>query len=184
MHDFQENLEFSLGEREKFDISLLREIISGCTDIRKTDVETDRIGVDYVAYLRKGAQVLIDAKTRKPGASKYWKHNEPELALEIWSVCPNPSCEGKTGWTLNENSPVDMILYTFDEQDSRKFFLLPFQFLRMAFRRNYSNWVNKYGTRIERNKAWTSEAVFVPASVVLNALTEEMYGICPQYNGD
>ena len=175
IHSFTDKLEYSMGEREKFDIQLLRQAICGCVGIKKTDTETDKTGIDYIATLRGGAQVFIDAKTREPGARRYWR-DEPELALEKWSVVPTPQNHGKTGWTLSEESPVDMILYTFDKSDCDRFFILPFQHLRMAFVHNVKAWERMYPWKQQRSGSWRSEAMFVPASVVLDAVMREMTG--------
>ena len=175
-HDFDQKLQFSFGEREKFDICLLKDAICGCVSVEKTDEAMDRAGVDYVATLRKGAKVLIDAKARERGASRFWQNGEPELALEKWSVVRSADCEGKAGWTLSEKNQADMILYTFDPADSKMFYLLPFQHLRMAFIHNMSSWQEKYHTKRQNSGSWQSEAVFVPASVVLDAVKQEMFG--------
>lgn len=176
-HDFNAKLSFSLGEREKFDLDVLKAAIYGCVHVEKTDEQTDRQGADYVATLRKGAKILIDAKAREKGASRYWKHGEPELALEKWSVLPTDKNQGKAGWTLNESSIVDLILYTFDPSDSKMFYLLPFQHLRVAFIKNYGKWQKQYLVKRQSSKQWQSEAVFVPASVVLQAIAAEMKGV-------
>ena len=172
-HDFKQKLEFSLGSREQFDKDMLLSVIPGCVDVRKTDVETDKTGVDYIATLRKGAEIYIDAKAREPGARRFWKGG-PELALEKWSVVPTGTNVGKAGWTLSESTPVDMILYTFDRSDCDRFFLLPFQFLRMAFIRHIAEWGRKYGWKEQSSGGWRSMATFVPADVVLDAIAMQM----------
>lgn len=176
-NDFTQKLAFSLGEKESFDMKLLKRAIVGCVDVIKTDAEHDRRGVDYIATLRKGAQILIDAKTRERGASRWWKDGEPELALEKWSVVPDFRQRGKAGWTLKEDNPVDMILFTFDPSDCRVFYLLPFQHLRMAFIHNMNTWQRKYQTKRQNSNGWQSEAVFVPAKAVIDAITMEMRGL-------
>lgn len=174
IHDFQQNLEYSLGVREQLDINLLKGIIPDCTDIIKTEKKIDKKGIDYIATLRRGAKINIDAKTRRPGASKYWKYNEPELALEIWSSRPDIFNSGKTGWTLDEKSNVDYILYTYDRSDTNKFFFVPFQLLRISFVNHFEDWKSTYGVKKENNKGWDSFAVFVPASVVCKEITKLM----------
>lgn len=176
-HDFYEKLEFSLGDREKFDISILKDIITGCVKIEKTSAEVDKTGIDYVATLRKGATINIDAKTRVSGASKYWKYGEPEVALEIWSRRKEPGVVPKIGWTLDETSQVDYILYTYDKSDTDRFYFLPFQMLRNAFRNKYNEWCSKYFRKTEKNVGYVSEAVFVPASVVIAEINRQMTGI-------
>lgn len=175
-HDFTQKLEFSLGERLNVDVNIIRDIIPGCVSVVKTDTETDKTGVDYIASLRNGAQILIDAKTRERGAKVFWKHNEPELALEIWSVMPQDGTEGKTGWTLSEQTNVDYILYTFNRDDTDKFFFLPFQLLRTAFRQNYDCWYQQFDVKVQSSNAgqWKSCAMFVPASIVLDAVSAIM----------
>lgn len=174
-HDFTQKLEFSLGEREKFDIETLKNAIAACMSVEKTDTTMDKQGVDYIATLKGGAKIGIDAKAREKGASKFWRRGEAELALEIWSVCPTEK-PGKVGWTLSDRSNVDMILYTFDKSDWNKFYLLPFQHLRMAFNRQGRDWCGKYLRKKQHSNGWTSEAVFVPASVVIKAIADEMTG--------
>jgi len=176
IHDFREKFEYSLGERQKFDINILKNIIPGCISVEKTTAEVDKTGIDYIATLRKGATINIDAKTRVPGTSKYWKYGEPEVALEIWSRCKGPGIKPKIGWTLDESSLVDYILYTWDRSDTDRFYFLPFQMLRTAFRANFTDWCNKYCRKYEPNKGYRSEAVFVPASVVIAEINRQMTG--------
>lgn len=131
----------------------------------------DKSGVDYIATLKNGAQILIDAKTRMKGCSKYWK-GEPELALEMWSVKE----QRKIGWTLKEDTQCDYILYTFPKEDSDRYYFIPFQLLRIAFLKNGRNWYSTYGSKLQLNHSYHSEAIFVPASVVLQAVQAEMTG--------
>lgn len=178
---FQERLDFSLGRRKENDLSIIRRMVIGCVDVQKTTVAQDRTGVDYIATLRGGASIRIDAKareTRPGGIRKHWRQGE-EIALEIWSVIPTPTIKGKAGWTLTESKEVDLILFTFDPCDSERVFLLPFQQLRMAFRRNLLLWKQR-GYRVAtqttptRHGKYQSECIFVPASVVIDAIANEM----------
>ena len=188
VHGFSTKFEFSIGQNEIFDINLIKPTILGCVNVEKTKQLEDRKGVDYKALLRGGAIINIDAKRREPGASKYWRYGDPELALEKWSVVPCETCpNGKTGWTLSETSPVDMILYTFDKQDTSKFYLFPFQHLRMAFIANHKKWKAIYPYKQQKseennrfNLQWKSEAMFVPASVVIASISEQIAHDCLQ----
>lgn len=172
--DFNQKLEFSFGRREQIDLETIKSTINSCILVEKTDVETDKTGIDYIATLKGGAKIGIDAKAREKGASRYWNYGEAELALEIWSVCPTETMKGKKGWTLSDRSNVDYILYTFDFDDWDKFYLLPFQLLRNAFNKNGVKWCKQYKRKRQYSDSWQSEAVFVPASVVLSAISQEM----------
>ncbi len=176
IHDFRQKLEFSLGERQIFDANALKMCFPNCVEVIKTNDETDRRGIDYVARLSGNALINIDAKTREKGASRFWRYHEPELALEIWSVIPTSTNAGKCGWTVNDSSQVDYILYTFDKTDTDKFYLLPFQLLRTAFIHNKNLWCNKYVQKTQYSRDWQSEAVFVPASVVISEISKQMTG--------
>jgi hypothetical protein len=179
-YDFREMLNFSIGSRCDTDINTIKSLLSGCESVVKNNSEGNDNGVDYIATLRKGSVVLIDAKTRQKGCKKYWS-GEPELAIEIWSVMSGgkfntPKERAKAGWTLDESKATDMILYTYDPSDSEKAYLLPFQSLRMAARKNVCGWESKYKVDIQTSDNWQSEAVFVPASVVIDAIKNTFEG--------
>lgn len=178
VYSFTEMLEYSRGVREQTDALTIQSMIDGCTQVVKTGVHDDRAGVDYVATLRKGATVLIDAKTRTPGCSKYWRQG-PELALEVWSVMPGGKygvSDGtqKVGWTLCESKNVDYILFTFDPTDSNEVFLYPYQLLRMAFRRMLPQWRKAFRTDTQDSGTWQSQCIFIPESIVWGALRDSM----------
>lgn len=169
-YDFYEQLKFSKGARQDTDKDTIMAMLSGCASVVEASEKMDRAGVDYVATLRRGAEVYIDAKTRVRGCSKYWWNGEPELAIETWSVKPNSMTAGKVGWTFDEAKITHMILYTFDPQDCKTAFLFPFHHLRMAARKNIVSWTERYKQAPQFNKCYLSEAVFVPAEEVLRAI--------------
>ena len=123
MNDFYEKLRYSLSEQQTFDCNILKSHIPNCIAIKKTDTATDKTGIDYIAELDGGAKIYIDAKTRTPGCSRYWR-GEPELAIEMWSVVEKK----KVGWTFSKKTNVDYILYTFPKEDYSGYFLFRFSF--------------------------------------------------------
>jgi hypothetical protein len=178
IHDFDSKLAYSQGERQQNDIDTLMELILGCVSVEKTDTETDKTGIDYIATLRSGATIRIDAKTRERGCSRFW-HNGPELAPEKWSVRPGGKyaisrSQAKAGWTLSEANDVDYIYCTFHDDDCRTCWLLPFQLYRMAFSKNLLMWACTYKSAIQDSGTWESECIFIPASVVTEAINDEM----------
>ena len=170
--DFTKDLAFSMGERQRIDCELIRKAIPNCVRVTKTDIAQDKRGIDYIAVLDGGAIINIDAKTRRQGAVR--PGEEPCLALETWSVCRDEWHKGKPGWTCSRSTDVDMILYTFDREEWDKFYLVPFQHLRMAFQRNFEEWKLVYKPRRQNNRTWQSEAMFVPASIVIAAVADQM----------
>ena len=187
MYSFQEQLDFSRGVREVDDLETIEALLPGCT-VRKTTKAQDVAGVDYIATLRNGAEIFIDGKARDRGASRFWRSG-PEFALERWSVIPGgtfntPRAQAKTGWTLCEKKQTDMVLFSFDPSDSHEVFLVSFQHLRLAFRANCLAWMASYKTDIQKTRQgayqWESECVFVPAYVVLEAITDASRGTRPE----
>jgi len=122
--------------------------------------------------------VDIDEKTREKGCSQYW-NGEPELAPEIWSVMPGGKydisySQSKIGWTLDENKQTDYVYCTFHKSDTDQVFLLPFLLYRMAFNQKVNEWKATYRTAIQDSGYWESKCVFVPASIVIESIKDEM----------
>ena len=176
MNNFYDCYEYSLGSRERFDVSLLESAIPYCKNVTKTDASTDKQGVDYIATLKDGSIVTIDGKTRKAGARKYWR-GEPELAIEAYSVVEKKI----VGWLFKDSAVhPDYVLYTFDRTDSDKYYLVPYILLRKAALKYWKKWAATYGMKNQPNEThggYTSSALFVPASTLLSAVSEQMAGV-------
>lgn len=174
IYDFDERLKFSKALRRESDEATLKVLFPTCLHVVKTDTEMDRAGVDYVVTLRRDARLLVDAKARDLGCSKWWKAG-PEVALEVWSVAPGgryntPEHKAKAGWTLDESKNVDLILFTFHPDDHEFAYVRPLPLLREAFRRNYHAWTAAYKTDTQDSRRWQSRCVFVPLGVVDDAI--------------
>lgn len=178
-YGFDDRLAFSRGISEARDIDTIKSMLRpGCVRVEKTDGDMDRQGTDYLAYMRRGDVLQIDAKTRDKNAANYWT-NGPEVALEIWSVMPGgrfdtPAASARAGWTLNEAKHVDLILYTFDPEAWHEAFLLSFPLLRAAFHRNFEEWTTRF-RRFKQSsfmdgRRWESECIFVPIDVVQDGI--------------
>jgi len=173
--NFGEDLHWSQGQVRDTCEATIRDMLTGCVKIEKTDTETDKSGIDYYATLRRGARVGIDHKARRAGCSKFWKDGHDELALETWSVCPSDECpKGKAGWTLDESKQTDYTLHTFDPADSVNCYLIPFQLLRVSFRKHGRTWCEHFRVEKQCSGGWYSECVFVPIWCVFEAITEAM----------
>lgn len=179
IYDFDERLEFSMGIRKTSDMDTIMALLDGCCSVSPYDCGGNDNGIDYIATLRRGTKVNIDVKTRELGCSRFWKNKEPELAIEIWSVMPGgafltPVHSAKAGWTLDESKSTDLVLYTFNANDSNMAFLLPFQSLRMAARKTICDWMSRFKVDIQSSRRgalqWQSQAVFVPADAVISAV--------------
>ena len=169
VYNFKERLEWSQGQFNSDIATTIKDLIPNCENVFQSDVSEDKSGVDYWAQLSGGHLLGVDVKSREAGAGKWWKYNEPELALEVYSVCETK----KIGWTLDVTKITEYVFFNFDKQDSRLCFLIPFQLLRMAFKEKGKQWVGDYGIKYQNSEGWTSSAVFVPASVVELAICEQ-----------
>jgi hypothetical protein len=174
-YGFESKLAFSRGIRESTDLETIRAMIVGCTTVVKADVDLDRVGIDYIATLRRGRQIYIDAKAREAGCSQYWR-NGPELALELWSVVPENGADGRVGWTLDEAKQTELVLFTFDPSDHESCYLVSFQLLRMAFHTFLHEWRLAYPSPLQKTRhnggVWHSQCVFVPVPVVYEAIND------------
>jgi hypothetical protein len=185
-YDFNERLTFSLGSQQVSDHETIKAMLNGCVSVEDSSQLLNVAGVDYIARLRGGAEVLVDAKTRSK-CGKFWLNNEPELALEVWSVRPGgkfktPEQRKKIGWTLCEAKKVDLILFKFNPQDTSQVYLVSFQLLRVAFRQNFHAWMKSYKTDIQSSGSWESECVFVPVGVVYDAIRRASIGTLREAN--
>lgn len=177
-------LAFSAGRRCDSDAVTIMRMLDGCERVHVTGGGAlNRLGVDYVAVLRGGAEVFVDAKARRKLPERVrWSHG-PDLQLETWSVVPGtcPDCpRGKPGWTVDESKITDLVLFTFDPEDTKLCYLVGHQHLRMAMRRNYDAWATRWGppkpqttpcTRCRGAHSYESRCMFVPAAEVLDAIS-------------
>lgn len=122
-------------------------------------VEDDKAGTDWwVVY--PGKKVSIDCKIREKDFGK------DDIALEIWGDIK----EGRIGWTLDVSKRTDYVLIYW--ADTRKFLFLPFCQLLKAFTDNKDAWIAKYKPKTQDSKSWQSQAVFIPRTVLLEAMFE------------
>jgi hypothetical protein len=177
IYDFSEQLEWSKETlRQYSDAETLRNLFPGSTGVAKTGTELDRAGVDYLVTLRRGAVLKVDAKARSRGCARHWcPRDEPEVALERWSVLPGgkyatPRADAKAGWTLDESKDVDLILFTFHPDDHPIAYVRSLPLLREAFRRNCGLFFELFKTDVQDSRRWQSECVFVPLRAVDQAI--------------
>ena len=171
---FEDRLAFSQGKMGSDAMETIKALIPDCETVEPSTLAQDIKGIDYIAILDSGVALKIDHKVREHGCSKYWKTG-PELALETWSIYGR-----KLGWTLDKAKDTDYTLHTFDASDTEIVYLLPFQLLRKAFRKHGGDWSRQYGTKMQHSRnngrEWDSECVFVPATIVLDAIKAMMQG--------
>ena len=176
-YDFANKLEISKGKVAETSTLTIKSMIPGCVTVVASTECQDRTGIDFIATLRGGAELFIDMKSREHGCSRFWKNNEPELALETYSVMETKNNKAKIGWTLNQASKTDYTLHVFDSRDCTDCWLLPFQLLRVAFRVNYHNWSQRFRIAQQDSGAWDSQCVFVPVSVVVEGINKQMKAV-------
>lgn len=180
-YDFYDCLKMSTESRqlETDKETLKRYFGNAVQEVIKTDVELDKTGIDYIVVLKSNVKIGVDVKTRTKGCSKYWK-NGAEFALEVWSQRYQGAIteRDKKGWTLDEKKQCDYVMFKFDKTDCDLVYVLPFQQLRKAFQKNIKPWINSYRHEWQRQRTaeYKSACVFVPASVVCEAVKSTFAG--------
>ena len=99
---FVDKRKFSSERVQGSNTETIKSMIPGCVSVEVASLELDLKGIDYIATLKSGRTLNIDAKTRERGCSAFWKNGEPDLALERYSVVPDGCHKGKMGWTLEQ----------------------------------------------------------------------------------
>lgn len=176
-YDFYERLKISMESLQlETDRKTLENYFPDVRSVRKSDIEDDKSGIDYIVTLQSGVEIGVDVKTRDKGCGKFWR-NGPELALETWSQkWPKYSQRGNVvGWTVDSTKKCQYIMFKFDRADSETVYIMPFQQLNKAFRRNMRTWYRafKHDEQRQRTAAYVSECIFVPANIVIDAVTAE-----------
>ena len=169
VYGFNEQLIASNGVIACCDVAeVLRSRLPGCVRVTKTDAETDRTGVDFVAELSNGTLDGVDLKRRSKDCRRY---GNDDVALEVWSVVGK-----KIGWSRDESKACRWVLWVWD--DTGRFLLLPFAAVCAVFSANWRQWKELYKTatqvtpRTSGRDGWKSECVFVPRDVLISAVVE------------
>lgn len=179
-YDFDECLKMSMRSLQlETDKRTLQHYFPDAVEVVKASADLDRTGIDYIVHLASGVEIYVDVKTRNSGCSAYWKDDEPELALEIWSQ-RYPRLEkrderNKWGWTCDLHKKCHYVMFKFDPSDSEAVYIVPFQQLRIAFRHRLPQWMDRYPHpwQGQRTAGYLSQCVFVPADIVLDAIRHE-----------
>ncbi len=125
----------------------------------RNDGWAQRGGIDRVLTLQSGKTLTVDEKVR----DEDWS----DILLEYWS---NEASQ-TPGWVAKDLA-CDFIAYAFIP--SQTCYLLPFQTLRQAWRRNRKIWVRDYPKIEAKNQGYVTVSVAVPTGVLLNALGDAM----------
>lgn len=125
----------------------------------RNDGWAQRGGIDRVLTLTSGKTLTVDEKVREQD----W----PDILLEYWS-----DRDRKTpGWVAKDLA-CDFIAYAF--VPSQTCYLLPFQTLRQAWRKNCKDWVARHRRVEANNGSYVTVSVAVPTEVLLRSLTASM----------
>ena len=171
MNDFNEQLETSYRYRDE-DIRIIGEFFPLHTSIIVATVAMDKAGADYIVTMKGGKELNVDVKRRiGEDCKKYARHGEMELALETYSIVEDETHQKKYGWTVDPAKVTDYILYAFDRNVCDVCYIFPYQSLKQAFIRYFKEWKSTgYSIKQQDNGGYKSEAMFVPVSVLRNAI--------------
>lgn len=182
IHDFGAKLRTSKGSRSESDAETLRMMFRNAEAVIPSEEALDRQGVDYVVRFQGGGEIYVDVKTREPGCSRFWKHGEPELALELWSVKEGgkygtPQDRRRFGWAIDATKRCHYVAFMFCPADTEAVFVLPFMQLREAVFANGANWKQWFPVHTQDSGSWESQAVFVPVGHVIEAISAVQRGM-------
>ena len=162
VHDFQESLAKSHAQAdapwwiEVYRLAFPDLASAVCV---RNDGWAQRGGIDRVLTLHCGKTLLVDEKVR----DKDW----PDILLEYWSDYEHRV----RGWVAKDLA-CDFIANAF--VPSQTCYLLPFQTLRRAWRKNHRVWVADYKRIEAQNKGYVTVSVAVPIDVLMAALGDAM----------
>jgi hypothetical protein len=169
VHDFKESLERSHSYADAgwwFDVYRAAfPNLASAVNVRQ-DGWAQRGGIDRVLTLESGKTLTVDEKVRE----KDW----PDFCLEYWS----DESKKIKGWVAKDLA-CDFIAYAF--VPSQTCYLLPFQTLRQAWRRNAKAWVDAYRPIRAQNRGYVTVSVAVPIQTLLGALTDAMVVTWPEH---
>jgi len=123
----------------------------------RNDGWAQRGGIDRVLTLSSGKTLTVDEKVREK--------DYDDILLETWSDIERR----QKGWIQKELA-CDYIAYAF--VPSARCYLLPFQTLRAAWRKNHLNWTARYRRVEADNGSYTTVSVAVPIAALMAALVD------------
>ena len=162
VHDFESSLSASHSAedlpiwREIYRIAFptMQEMIN-----HRQDGDHQRNGIDRSIILRNSKQILIDEKVRfKP---------YDDILLEVWS----DKQRRIKGWVCKDLL-CDYISYCIVPLNVC--YILPVPQLRVAWQKNAKRWWANYFKPEAINKGWVTQSVVVPASELMEEITNAM----------
>lgn len=90
--------------------------------------ERQRVGIDYIVYLKDGTQYNIDEKVD-------WK-GYPRFPIEIWQAYNLRY----PGWAVKEGQQTEYIAYLVEPKQDH--YLIPYQELKDVYHRNEEQWLS------------------------------------------
>ena len=156
--DFNDDLTFS--NRPKIieaAYGILLNLFPGA-EILKANQGEDINGTDHWVIPKNGQRLSVDIKARR------FDRGKNDVALEPWSIKE----KNIEGWTRNGNKRTDYILFYW--HDTGKFYFESFHILRVAYMKNWREWLEKFYSPEQPNKGWTSQCTFVPIGVLKDAM--------------
>lgn len=126
------------------------------------DLKLQKKGVDKIITLKNGKEIKIEEKKRRKDYG--------DILLEEWSVFRNNKGE-KKGWTGDPEKITDFIVYII----MPKIYLIPYDLLQLAWRKNYFKWFKRYGRKKALNSDYETTNIAVPTNVLMEAIKEVMF---------
>ena len=164
------DMEYAMNFAFEDKLLLSQEFHVPILNITKTDLATDRRGIDYFVTVQD-TTVSIDMKRRRSGIWQYWRSpTDPDLNLELWS-----DKERKVPGQLFRPDPLpDLFAYYFADLPGQ-LYLVPGEPLRAVIHKHWDNWARDYGIRRSHTQGkyaeFVTEFLPTPFSVIATAMT-------------
>jgi len=123
------------------------------------DLALQRRGIDKILHMKSGKSYFVDEKKRRTAY--------PDILIEEYSDFDRR----RVGW-IGKDKYTDYLVYAI--MPTQTVYLFPFLLLQLAWLRNYSQWLARYGRKFAANKGYRTSNIAVPGGALIDAIRWEM----------
>lgn len=149
--------------------SILSTECSALTNVTTvTNVEQDKLGIDFIMEVKNGNTYNIELKTRTTTYN--------DILLEIYSAVEYDT----PGWAVDPKKLTDYLIYFWEPTGN--YYILPYKLLRKTTISHKDYYLKNYQTKPTVNKGYTTINAAVKFPKLLEDMTECNDNVTPRYN--